>query len=364
LKRSIHIPGAVLPTVMVVSALVCLSVLAVISLWEADFLYFSRRMHDAQSRAHIESGFTLYAAHTEDILSRLDDDGSLLLYDSMPDSRIAIDRRQMGLYEVVTISGRDGGGQISKLFGARVPDSLECLLYYPDRGSPITLTGRTNLKGRVKIPAVGISYGQTGSDFFRGDELPQSMIAASDGELPPPDSEALSVVEQMRRLATEDVVIESGRELHDTVVVARKARVSAGFRGSLQIFALDSVVVEQGVRLDYPSGLFSGEHVSVGDGSVVNGFVIVVPTGETDAMRANYVQARGATIRGLVYIKGLAQIQGIVSGAAFIDKAVYFSPRGYYENTLYDVTVLENAEMAWPLWFDAGAPRKEIKWLD
>jgi hypothetical protein len=371
------IPGSVLPTVMVVSVLMALSVLAVVSLWESDFLYFSRRMHDRAVRAHIESGFTLYAAHPDETIAALDADSTLLLYDSVPRSRVAIRRRPHGLFELVTVSSHDGKVSVSKLFGLH-PPADNFLLYTPDRGSALTLTGKTRLEGPILIPAIGVMYGQMEADFFTGDQLVQSRVGVSADSLPGSTSAARDVIAGLLARVEDDaeeLIVDSLWHSPDTVVVARKVRVTSGFAGSLQIFALDSVVVESGVTLEYPSGLFSQTNVTVGDNSTVNGYIVVAPASDDDAdepdiMQANYRQSRGATVRGLVHIAGNAQLQGIVSGTAMVNRAMFYSPRGYYENMLYDVTLLENRDMAWPLWLattDSAATatprRKEAKWL-
>ncbi len=284
---------------------------------------------------------------------------------SVPNSRIGISRRPLGLYETVTVSGDGGRMSVSKIFGLHAPRNHDYVLHYPDDGSSVTLTGKTNLKGRVYLPEIGIVYGQMGSDFFNGEEISHEMMTESEERLPSPEAEALAAIEELMTLATEDVTIDSLQSFTDTVIVARKARIENGFTGSLQIFALDSITVGERVTLDYPSGLYSEKHVTIGDDSTVNGYVIVTFSGEEDIMRANYKQSRLARVRGLVYIDGIAQIQGIVSGVAMIDRAVYYSPRGYYENMFYDVTILENRETAWPLWFETeDSRRKEIKWVD
>jgi hypothetical protein len=352
---------------MVVAVLLALTVAAVISLWEADFIFFSRKRHDEMIRAHIESGFTIYAEYPDEVISRLDADSTLLLYDSLPGSRVTISRRPLGLYELVTISSRDNRMRVSKLFGQRPPVSDNYVLYYPDRGTPVSLTGKTHLKGRVRMPAVGVVYGEMGADFFSGEEISPAMMVASDEELPEPNAEAIAAVKELMPLAGGDLTIEGLQHLSDTVIVARRVRIEKGFTGSVQVFALDSIIVGAGVTLEYPSGLFSEKHVSIGDRSTVNGYVIVAPpesSDEPDIMRANYKQSRLARVRGFVYVDGIAQIQGIVSGVAFVDRAIYYSPRGYYENMLYDLTILENREMAWPLWLDGEPQRKEMKWVN
>jgi hypothetical protein len=217
------------------------------------------------------------------------------------------------------------------------------------------------------MPAVGVVYGQMGADFFSGDEIPPAMMSVSGEELPKPNAEAIATIKDLMPLAGRDLTIDGFQDLSDTVLVARKVRIEKGFTGPVQVFALDSIIVEAGVTLEYPSGLFSEKHVSIGDGSAVNGYVVVIPpegSDEPDIMQANYKQSRLARVRGMIYIDGIAQIQGIVSGTAFLDRAIYYSPQGYYENMLYDLTILENREMAWPLLLDGVPQREEVKWLE
>ncbi len=407
LKRVAYIPGAVLPTVMVVATLLALTVAAVVSLWDADFLYFSRQRHDTMVRAHIASGFTLYDEYPEEVVSRLDTAGTVTLYDSMPRSRIGVDRKPWGLYEVVTIAGYDGTIRSSKILGKRVPCEDRFVLYCRDNNSPVTLTGKTHIEGAVRTPRGGIVYGQMGAVFFDGEKLEPGTITPAESELPAPTDEALVVIDELKALAgaggvvsasdsitagfanseplviaagdrpeescfsgnivivAEELSIPSSCRLRDVMVVAEKVRIEKGFAGSLQVFASDSLNVEDDVLLDYPSGLFSEKYIALADSVTVGGYVVVNPDGKPDPRNANYRQSRHARVRGLVYIAGSAQLQGIVSGVAMLARAVYYSPRGYYENMICDATVLENPETAWPLWLDDGPPeRKEAKWVN
>lgn len=78
-----RLPAGVLATVLVVSALMLLSVLGVLALWESDFLFFSRAGYLSRQRANVESAFVLYAADST-LTARLDEQGGLRLYDGLP----------------------------------------------------------------------------------------------------------------------------------------------------------------------------------------------------------------------------------------------------------------------------------------
>ena len=180
------------------------------------------------------------------------------------------------------------------------------------------------------------------------------------------DREAL--IEGMAVLLGEEVSIDSTCRLRDVLVVGRTIRVGDGFRGRAQLFASDTVLIGQRVTLDYPSGMFVARenpdrYIEIGPHSRVEGYAIVDGEGRPDVKRANYRQDRTAVLRGLLWTDGAAQVQGIVSGCMAANRLVYYSPEGYYEDMLYDLTLLENLATAYPLWAATAYRRKEAGWV-
>ena len=104
-------------------------------------------------------------------------------------------------------------------------------------------------------------------------------------------------------------------------------------------------------------------YIEIGPDSRVEGYAIVDGEGRPDVKRANYRQDRTAVLRGLLWVDGAAQVQGIVSGCMAANRLVYSSPEGYYEDMLYDLTLLENPAAAYPLWAAAAYRRKEAGWV-
>ena len=400
-----NVKGGVLSTVMVVAVLMLLVVFAVIALWDADFLLFSRANHLRVQRANIESTFTLYANHPRQVMSRLDADSTILLFDSQPASRMKVTQKAWGLYEVVTVETADGRARRSGIFGLRQPHADDCVLWYRNDNGAVTVTGRSHIGGVAYLPDNGLIYGQMQSVFFDGERLPLSNIRKSGEAMPPTDREATRLIAELFALGEEtagaslpdsitvsfhrdeaeiistaeiydnylagQVIITGGRvdirsdaALWDVLVVADEIRVEDGFRGSVQLFARDSVLVGRSVELVHPSGIYAEKYAALGDGSMVNGYLIVNYTGEEQIMQPVCRKSRLSRVRGLFYCSGIAQFQGITSGGAYLWRSIYYSPQGYYSDFLYDVSLLENRETAYPFWF-AGAPheRMNAKWV-
>ena len=284
-----RLPAGVLATVLVVSALMLLSVLGVLALWESDFLFFSRAGYLSRQRANVESAFVLYAADST-LTAKLDEQGGLRLYDGLPDSRVRIAVRPWGLYEAVRVEAADSRIAPTRLFGSAAPFACspgeESGLWYATDAASLSLAGRTSLHGCLRLPRHGVQYGQIRSVFFCGERIEGARTAYAGKELPPvrtdarrmtdsllrlleapgawmPMPDSLSVgfgeaeprmldagslgpwvrVEGMTVLLGEEVSIDSTYRLRDVLVVGRTIRVEDGFCGTVQLFATDTVLI-------------------------------------------------------------------------------------------------------------------------
>lgn len=188
-----RLPAGVLATVLVVSALMLLSVLGVLALWESDFLFFSRAGYLSRQRANVESAFVLYAADST-LTARLDEQGGLRLYDGLPDSRVRIAVRPWGLYEAERVEAADSRIAPTRLFGSAAPFACspgeESGLWYATDAASLSLAGRTSLHGCLRLPRHGVQYGQIRSVFFCGERIEGARTAYADKELPPVRTDA------------------------------------------------------------------------------------------------------------------------------------------------------------------------------
>lgn len=397
--------GAVLPTVLAVSVVMLMALLGLMALWEQEYLLFVRTQRLRQARADIESAATLYRLHPDD--ERLTAAQGYLLCDTLPQSRVFLRREPWGLYELLHIATADSLAAGCLLTGAE-PDAGRTLCYAGGRAA-VTLAGRTELRGMLYLPQNGLSYGRMGSDFFRGREVPRTAIHRAASRLPAaaavvaaridslfaagahlpqtpiPDSLAVSfrtggtvclriagdaaiadcALQGRIVLYGDELRIDSTCRMKHLVVVARRITVASGARIAAQLFARDTVVVEPRAVLEYPSGIRSGGYAELGEHVRVNGYVVVCDTVLRSGPQPCYRQARTARLRGLLRAEGAAQVQGIVAGCAMLRRAVYSAPQGYYEDMLYDCTLIENPVTAQPLGLGAGTRRrKEVAWVE
>jgi len=402
MKPQPKIDASVLPTVLAVSLLVAVMMMGLLSLYELDFLFFTRLQRIRTQKDNIESLLTLYR-YDPTIASRLEADSSLVLYDTLPASRMKFTCSDWGLYEVAIASSYEGDLYQGQILGLAAPAKDACTLWYRDNNSALTLTGDSNIEGEAWLPRNGVIYGQMQSVYFKGEKLSPTQIKKSSSTLPAPDKQRSAVVEKLFGLrpdtfaadsmtvsfrgdgpvviAAQDnrlsncyyagnIVITGGRieiarsaKLRDVIVVGREVVVEDRFSGAVQIFARDTARVGKDVVMEYPSGIYSEKNASLGDNSLIEGYMVVDCKGDMDKTKANCVKSRTSRLRGLLYVKGIAQLQGTVAGVAYIDKATYFSPHGYYEDMLFDASLFGRDEAIYPLWLDAAGKREMIKWV-
>jgi hypothetical protein len=393
-----------LPLAIVVSVVMLLMVMGVLLLWEIDFLHFSQQNFTRQQQADIKSAFTFYNNYPS-IIEENQDSAFVQLYDSIASSQMLIEREQWGLYELVSVSSSNRKAHQTCIIGLDSVYSSDISFYYQENRSALTVTGRTNFDGQISLPAKGIIYGQMNSIFFSGKKVENSRIEISK-EFPNAGNDikrhvdnllSSQVIEETMSsdssmyvdfynkhtkylstknnetsvyslkgkiiLTGDEITISSDSRLSDIIIVANKITVNKNFEGSLQIFSRDTIIIEDDVKMNYPSGVFSKKYVKIGDNTHINGYVIVDSDDKINTRKANYSQSRLAKVRGLLYIHGAAQLQGIISGSAYLARAVFYSPQGYYNDMIYDATIRENSEIAYPFWFNSSQKRKIIKWI-
>lgn len=391
---------------LVVSTLMVMAVFAVVGLLEIDDLTVHHHQSGKQQAKYLESACVVYEHFPE--LFENDREGlSCRLHSQTAASDVHLSTKEWGLYDLVLIENHDRTRSRMCLFGKKNDGESKTALYYPNRNGSLNITRRTALQGNVYIPAGGILY-----TAFTGQAVPQDRIRRSDEELPPvgekdrrridrlfnPDADVLpendlsknfnSFTDQPEYLVLKDssvlmhysasgnfvirgdgyLEIDKSCRLQDVLVVAGTVRIKSGFRGCAQLFARDSIIVEDNVTLLYPSGLYLYEGgrercVTAGEKCEINGYVIVGKNREENRQYVNYRQSESAVVRGLVYIDGVAQIEGIVHGSLYATRLLAYTDQGQISNTLRDAAVLYGEITAFPHFLPADQQNKFIKWL-
>ena len=406
-KAVLH--ASVLPAVLVAGALLLLAAAGVFLLWDMHSWQAAAYHRERQSQLYVESGFALYAADGAAGAQMLNDP-DYRLFDEDQNSRLRTERYLWGLYEVVAVTAAtDGKTSSIGMFGKANPGPEHPALWICDSRKSVSFAGTTALFGVAYVPDDGLRYAQMYSRSFEGKQLEAGQIRASREELPTIDPEILEYTRTLWQLPEErisggdlsakmsfrepvlcvgisggrfdgnvsgHVVLKGdrmivGREsrLSDVLIVAASVKIESGFRGKVQIFARDSVVVEEGAMLEYPSGIcLNGEtpdgYVKLADRCEVNGYVVVEGTAPmVGRPKARYIQHEGAHVRGLLRVDGIAQVQGDVTGSTWLRESYYIAPEGYYANIVYNARFFATDVFPYPRWQEGPYERRCVQWL-
>jgi hypothetical protein len=288
-------------------------------------------------------------------------------------SFVEMRKKKWGVYDIISVTSTWKNLKISKtgLYGTDLKRGEPLALFLTDTGINLSLSGKSVLNGTCIVPGGIIRPASVEGYPFVYKKICIGKIKPSDKTLPPVDKEIQDSVQSLfynidtTNLYTSliargisDVVnqfsgpvvtyfgkssyksgnismsgniilacagtmtITSSSTLDGIIVLARKIVIKEGFSGSLQAFALESVKVEKGVKLKYPSVLaifqdkqkeLTGDHpqISVDGNSTVCGCVLIA----TDNDSGEIVISKNAVVYGQVYCGGSVNLSGKVFGS-------------------------------------------------
>ena len=400
--------ASVLAGVLVISVLMLLGILMFMSLWYNELLLGFRFRDVRKQQALLSSAFVRYSRDSC-LRACWEQDSSILLFAGDESSRVKYRCKRWGLYELVEVTASCGKCSAVRLMGKAAESSHRATVYIPDNDCALALAGKCEVEGKVCVSANGITYTQLRSEFYRGRSWGRERLSLSDREFPPADrlateeahrlfaglqEERVCAAESMHvpftspvqvlyapsvingyRLgghillyAGDKVFIGADNEFSHIIVVARTVVIGEGFRGSMQVFARDTVEVGDGVFLGAGSGLWVEGRTAVplvhfGEQCELNAYVVVNgAAGGSSRKAAHYYQPGSTVVRGLVYVDGVADVHGLVNGSLYVREPCCFAPEGYYSGLFYNLLVLRHSSVAYPFLLDGPYERRCVAW--
>lgn len=409
-----HFHAFSLPTVMVISILICLLILFAIDLFSFNNIYYSYYHRVKQQKEDINSAFVLYS-NDSTLLKNIEEEGFYQLYEDNPQTSISMKAKKWGLYECVEVQATDNHFSSIRLLGKATECDYEAALWVCSMDSPLSFGGKSEVKGSTYIPTNGIKYVELDALPFEGKEIKDYYIDLSEKELPEIDRSNLYLMDKYLKetevmpssedsryknyysfyeeelhfylpndvrkfsmkghvvLHGDEIVLSAETILSDVILLARKVTINEGFCGSLQIIATDTVILGRNAHLHYPSGIYlkgnnDRTHLQMDENSILNGYAIVFGTTENNTenyVEENFRQAPTATFNGLLYVDGVAHLQGKCYGGAYLKECYYLSSDKAYTATICNAGIYRNKQIGFPFFFKhSDYRRKEIKTLN
>lgn len=360
IMKTHRLRGFALPAVLVASVLILLLILFAYSAVTIDMHRYSLYHDKKQLREDLKSALVLYCADSS--LCAIDDSSEVNMFADHDKVKISVGR--WGLYEKVAFSN-SYPDQYHVLVGRRYECEEKAAFWLCDRNRAFSLAGDARIEGLVYMPLNGINYTEVNMRYYTGKQIPEDRLRISSKGLPDVDSIQMRHAWDLCRQSDETVELSSASR--DTIICGSVVRIKAGFEGSIQIFASDSVFVEDGVTLEYPSGIYvdSGEkrpYVCLEKGAEVCGYIIVISQNSDSQLRyPSYIQKAEATLNGLLYVDGSCNIEGDINGAAYVKDCYYYSNGNVHAGTIYDARIVRCDSLAFPIFLKGPYGRKMIK---
>lgn len=312
---------------------------------------------------------------------------NILLFEEDRESSVAIAQSEWGMYNILTLSLTELPKVAPKsyLIGITPHDTIrQTGLYLRNNFSYLSVSGSTVLTGRTYLPYSGIAsssiegVGYTGDSLVYGkklfsrDSLPAAFssrltrivdwIKEPKGEdislsepVAAPFSKKTRVVDVPQLLSrcslSGNIVIRSAgkltlsrnAQLKNVIVYAPTVYVESGFRGSCQLFATDTVIIQKGVTLRYPSGIAilskNEGYLQVDSTSRIYGYAIV--RGNDNAKVGLRIRS-SASIFGYAYCSSKVDHRGAIYGSLYAYGFEFRTGWGLYTSSLLNAKVLGN----------------------
>ena len=240
------------------------------------------------------------------LLGKDDDGKGEMVKDLFADGKdsVSLEKRSWGLYDVCIAKAFQQRDTLYKTFliASAVDSTKWGALYLIDEDRPLSVSGKTMIRGTAFVPKAGIKEAYVDNKSYQGDKrlvigkeknsgktLPEleakriGKLSVPEELFPNPDT-AFTLRDSLKRsflipakviafrakavtlsritlsgnivlLSDTTIIIDSTAKLNQTLIFARAVIVRKGFHGTCQLFARDSMIVEGNCKFDYPSTL-------------------------------------------------------------------------------------------------------------
>ena len=373
---------------------------------------------------NLSSGVNILLAGTDTSFSSEKPFG---LFNNDEDS-VALKNIPWGVYNVGVAKAfvqKDTLYRISSMANS-IDSSKWAAFYLIDEDRPFSVSGKTTIRGDAFIPKAGIQEAYVDNKAYQGDKrliigtrhisdkkLPAldqnrlsqlnkyfSQDAKSENTLPKADSvqqsfllptrffnfkkeaqtiENIAISGNIILCSDTTVTIGSTTVLNNILVFAKAIVVKSGFQGNCQLFATDSISIQNNCLFTYPSCMgvlrFQSSTVSsqvkiaINESTEFNGIIFTYEKAEKPVKPLISI-GKNATTKGQVYSQGILELKDNTEfdGSVFTSRFLYQNSFTKYENYLINTTINEKKLSPYYLTSGlipvSGKKKKVLQWLE
>nr|WP_199157672.1 hypothetical protein [Pedobacter sp. ASV2] len=334
---------------------------------------------------------------------------------------VEISKKKWGLYDLSTVKAFTNKDTLSRVFLVGLNTSKDRkVLYLADEDRPLSVSGETRITGDAEIPKSGIKQSYAEGKPYTGDQLLYGKKSDSGRKLKELENKRLKYLEAYFDNTTKKYPILGGADLHNgfknstkiftvppgavlnsslsgniilvsdsSIIISANAKLDniqifahtvtfeSGFRGNCQVFASDSILVKNDVKLNYPSvlgvirkkGSADQPNITSGENFEMNGILFSYEQVRS-SMQTIISLGKKAKLNGEVYATGLVKLDKgvVILGKVSANRFIMTTPTSLYENFLIDVTFNRKARSKYylssALFSGNEKNNKILKWLN
>jgi len=412
-QRDTNLKASALFYSIVVALVVTITTTGLLSAFFFNKMVTTDLIQDHQQINNLESATTLL------LNSDLVDQNVPLITDlyGLGKDSVVLQRYQWGSYELATSEVVSSNNSLKRAFFMADEVKAPQTLLLADGRYPLALAGQALLDGECTVPKTGIKRGYIGQRGFERDQLVQGTVNYEGKSLPELALEQEAFIQSLYsnswqrksikqhpldRLpknvensffaptlvfsGDEDLYLNQGQVSGNVIIrttgtitidpsfvtdgvvlFGEKIRVLERFRGSVQLYAVEELIVDAGSYLKYPStaaitGASAG-YLRLNENSKVEGAVLCLSDDKKTIVQLD----KNATIQGTLYSAGKVQHKGKVYGNTYTSGFIVKAAANNYLNHILD------GELSYPqrdklvsvrVTEEAHSPTKKIvQWL-
>lgn len=314
----------------------------------------------------------------------------------------------------------------SALIGSNFKEGEEIALYLVDQNKPLSLTGKTQITGDCYIPKAGVKRAYIEGKSFVGNKLINGIKLNSSKTLPLINKELIkenlnnfsvientsdslidyelfleqdSIVNSFRNKtlvlyssltinlsnkviegnviikSDKNIIVNQSSKITNAILYAKGIVLEKDTKGTMQLFAQDSVLVEDNCQLNYPSvvaligkgNTLVSKKIIVSEDVKIKGSLFLYNENFDRKHQAFLSIGKDSEITGEVYSSELLELKGKVFGGVFCNKLLLKTASSVYENHLMDAIInrkeLSEHFVGIPL-TEVLTNQRVIKWLN
>lgn len=390
-KNKFFLEAGVLPLVLAVSMIVAAICLSLIFLAYYHRISFLNSEIGTKLNRNSRSGINYLLANSADI--PFNETYNLDLFGDGEDS-VSLILKPWGIFKLGVASSYLGGRsrQSAALFGSVLSKNEDVALNLSDEQSPLSIAGSTTIVGNCYLPKAGIRTATIEGKSFEGEKLVDGKVFVSSTGFPEyeinmvnklldllegkqqnfyilesidylDDSLSKSFSDEYtnyyftsntitlsQKLAGKlvvhsatEVLVTAASEIEEVIILAPKITIKSGFQGKLQLFATDTIIVENEAKLLYPScigimGDFPQPFIEIQEDSRVEGTLFLLGNSLEYKQRLLRISS-GASVVGKVYADAFVELSGEIIGGVTCRKFLLQTASTVYENHLLNAQI-------------------------